>query len=66
VTTASGDLLIFDCGTGARGLAADLMAEASKAIKANILLGHTHWDHIQGFPFSARRSSTETRCDLWP
>ena len=51
LTTASGDLLIFDCGTGARGLAAELMARGKQAIKANILLGHTHWDHIQGFPF---------------
>jgi len=51
LTTANGDLLIFDCGTGARGLAADLMAQGKKAINANILLGHTHWDHIQGFPF---------------
>jgi CheY-like chemotaxis protein len=51
VTTASGDLLVFDCGTGARGLAADLMGRGKKAINANILLGHTHWDHIQGFPF---------------
>jgi CheY-like chemotaxis protein/phosphoribosyl 1,2-cyclic phosphodiesterase len=51
LTTASGELLIFDCGTGARGLAAGLMARGSKAIHSNILLGHTHWDHIQGFPF---------------
>ncbi len=51
LTTASGDLLIFDCGTGARGLAAELMTRGMQAINANILLGHTHWDHIQGFPF---------------
>ncbi len=51
LTTASGDLLIFDCGTGAHRLAAELMAQGKKAINANILLGHTHWDHIQGFPF---------------
>ncbi len=51
VTTANGDLLILDCGTGAHGLAAELMAQGKKAIDANILLGHTHWDHIQGFPF---------------
>ena len=51
LTTIDGDLLIFDCGTGARGLAAELMAQGKKAINANILLGHTHWDHIQGFPF---------------
>ena len=51
VTTANGDLLILDCGTGARQLGAALMAQGKKAINANILLGHTHWDHIQGFPF---------------
>ena len=51
LTTASGDLLIFDCGTGARGLSAELMAQGKRGINANILLGHTHWDHIQGFPF---------------
>jgi len=51
VTTNDGTLLIFDCGTGAHRLAGNLMAEAEKPIDANILLGHTHWDHIQGFPF---------------
>ena len=55
LTTDAGDLLIFDCGTGARPLAAALMAQSTakgnKSIKANILVGHTHWDHIQGFPF---------------
>jgi CheY-like chemotaxis protein/phosphoribosyl 1,2-cyclic phosphodiesterase len=51
LTTAGGDLLIFDCGTGAHRLAATLMAQGKKAVSANILLGHTHWDHIQGFPF---------------
>jgi CheY-like chemotaxis protein/phosphoribosyl 1,2-cyclic phosphodiesterase len=51
MTTANGDLLIFDCGTGAHRLAAELMAQGKNAIDAKILLGHTHWDHIQGFPF---------------
>jgi CheY-like chemotaxis protein/phosphoribosyl 1,2-cyclic phosphodiesterase len=51
LTTASGDVLILDCGTGARQLGAELLAERRQAIHSNILLGHTHWDHIQGFPF---------------
>src|SRR5471030_431611 len=51
LTTASGDLLILDCGTGAHRLAGELMAQGRTAINSNILLGHTHWDHIQGFPF---------------
>lgn len=54
LTSDNGELLILDCGTGAHMLAAELMGKENKAanvIKANILLGHTHWDHIQGFPF---------------
>ena len=51
LTTADGGLLILDCGTGARPLAAALMARSKAPIHANILVGHTHWDHIQGFPF---------------
>ena len=46
ITTDSGDLLILDCGTGAHGLATKLMSEARGSIHANILLGHTHCDHI--------------------
>ena len=51
VTTASGEVLILDCGTGARPLASTLMAPGRRPIHTNILIGHTHWDHIQGFPF---------------
>ena len=51
VVTGAGRRFIFDCGTGARPLGAWLMANAPKPIEAAILLSHTHWDHIQGFPF---------------
>jgi CheY-like chemotaxis protein/phosphoribosyl 1,2-cyclic phosphodiesterase len=53
VITNSGARIIFDCGTGARSLGAHLMANAAKPITATIALSHTHWDHIQGFPFFA-------------
>jgi CheY-like chemotaxis protein/phosphoribosyl 1,2-cyclic phosphodiesterase len=53
VVTNSGARFIFDCGTGARVLGAHLMAHARKPIVATIMLTHTHWDHIQGFPFFA-------------
>src|SRR5260370_22973724 len=53
VTTKSGRRFIFDCGTGARLLGAHLMAHEPKPISATILLTHTHWDHIQVFPFFA-------------
>ncbi len=51
VTTEDGGHLILDCGTGARQLGNELLTAASKPIQGSILLGHTHWDHIQGFPF---------------
>jgi len=53
VTTSGGGCFMFDCGTGARALGAKLVAHAPKPISATILLSHTHWDHIQGFPFFA-------------
>ena len=51
VTTNGGACFILDCGTGARALGAALMAQTPGPITATILLSHTHWDHIQGFPF---------------
>jgi len=53
VETGSGVRFIFDCGTGARLLGTYLMANGPWPVTANILLSHTHWDHIQGFPFFA-------------
>ena len=51
--TDAGQHLVIDCGTGARMLGLTLMQEAPRPFKAAILLSHTHWDHIQGFPFFA-------------
>ena len=53
VVSDAGQRLIFDCGTGARPLGVRLMTREPKPIQATILLSHTHWDHIQGFPFFA-------------
>ena len=52
--TRGGTLLILDSGTGMRALGESLLregAEAETGIHGHILLSHTHWDHIQGFPF---------------
>lgn len=43
-------LVIFDAGTGIRGLGEALMA-TGESVNAFLLIGHPHWDHIQGFPF---------------
>ena len=53
VTTRGGARFILDCGTGARALGAAMMEQARGQLSATILLSHTHWDHIQGFPFFA-------------
>jgi phosphoribosyl 1,2-cyclic phosphodiesterase len=46
-----GRLVILDAGSGLRPLGHELMAHRNGAITADILLSHTHWDHIQGLPF---------------
>jgi phosphoribosyl 1,2-cyclic phosphodiesterase/peroxiredoxin len=63
LTTDTGHLYILDCGSGLRELGAFLMSpewphgfqhtngKTDKIIEGYILLSHTHWDHIQGFPF---------------
>jgi CheY-like chemotaxis protein len=51
VVTKAGQRFIFDCGTGARVLGNHLLASGVKPITANLMLSHSHWDHIQGFPF---------------
>ena len=50
----AGSLLIADCGSGLRMLGKSWMKEfAGQPIRANILITHFHWDHIQGLPFFA-------------
>ncbi len=62
LTTDSGHNLIFDAGTGIRNLDSDLIRNSLDqplsfpdldipALDIIIILSHTHWDHIQGFPF---------------
>ena len=51
VAVEAGDqLVILDAGTGIRALGAQLVERQQGAIRAEILLSHTHWDHIQGLP----------------
>ena len=45
-------ILIFDAGTGIRELGDSLLREfRAQPIRASLFVGHTHWDHIQGWPF---------------
>ena len=42
---------IFDAGSGIRDLGVEVLGTARR--KLHLFITHTHWDHIQGFPFFA-------------
>ena len=49
---AEGQIIILDAGTGLRLLGRELDREfKDQPLQLNLLLSHTHWDHIQGLPF---------------
>lgn len=43
-------VFIFDAGTGIRECGNYLLSKG-KHVQGAIFISHTHWDHIQGFPF---------------
>jgi phosphoribosyl 1,2-cyclic phosphodiesterase len=46
-------VFICDAGSGIRELGKDLVARTPRPQVLHLLITHTHWDHIQGFPFFA-------------
>lgn len=54
--------LLLDAGTGLRGLGA-LLGE--RAFRGALLLGHLHWDHTQGLPFSRAVDDAAAEVHLW-
>jgi diguanylate cyclase (GGDEF)-like protein len=51
VRSGEGTQIILDCGTGARALGLHMIHAATPPVRLHLFVGHTHWDHIQGFPF---------------
>ncbi len=47
-----GQVIVLDAGSGIRRLGQSLAAEfRDRSLNITLLVSHTHWDHIQGFPF---------------
>src|SRR2546430_480421 len=50
VESSGGQVVILDAGTGIRALGLELVERQNGAVRAEILLSHARWDHIQGLP----------------
>jgi ribonuclease BN (tRNA processing enzyme) len=58
--------VILDAGSGLRPLGHELMKQQRNgALTADILLSHTHWDHIQGLPFFKPLSALGTSVSIY-
>ncbi|MBM3555800.1 MAG: MBL fold metallo-hydrolase [Alphaproteobacteria bacterium] len=61
--SCAGRRIIFDAGTGIRNLGHWLMKKNVK--RAMLMLSHTHWDHINGFPFFSPAFRKENEFDIY-
>jgi CheY-like chemotaxis protein len=57
------DRILIDAGTGIRPLGKLLLQEEDRNI--HLFLGHTHWDHVTGFPFFNPIYRPDTHIDIW-
>ncbi len=60
-----GRLVVLDAGTGIRLLGRELVERGNGTLEVDLLLTHTHWDHIQGIPFFAPFASEGTEVRVW-
>ncbi|MEL3908083.1 MAG: MBL fold metallo-hydrolase [Treponemataceae bacterium] len=63
VQTSDGTRIIFDAGSGLRGLGNDLIKRADYKTNRtyHLAISHFHWDHIQGLPFFAPAYDPENK-----
>ncbi|MCA8929159.1 MAG: MBL fold metallo-hydrolase [Alphaproteobacteria bacterium] len=61
--TCGGRRVVIDGGTGLRLLGREMAAEGQ--VQADILLSHTHLDHIEGFPFFAPAFVPGNQFRIW-
>ena len=58
-----GKRLIFDAGTGLHVLGKSLLSQMP--VEGHILFTHSHWDHIQGFPFFTPAFISGNKFDIY-
>ena len=62
VTLDDGTVLIFDAGTGIRGLGAEL---AERGARRSSCCSHLHLDHLEGLRFFAPLWDEAVKVDVW-
>lgn len=63
---ADGQIIILDAGTGIRPLGLSMVQEfKNRPVAVTLLLTHTHWDHIQGFPFFVPAYNSRNRIRIF-
>jgi phosphoribosyl 1,2-cyclic phosphodiesterase len=58
-------VFICDAGSGIRALGKDLLERDPVPRELHLLITHTHWDHIQGFPFFDPCHRKDLRINLY-
>jgi phosphoribosyl 1,2-cyclic phosphodiesterase len=57
--------IVLDAGTGLRGLGDALLNDPDPPRHIVLLITHTHWDHIIGFPFFTPLFEPHTRLEIY-
>ena len=57
------DVIIIDSGTGIRQLGDELLGSDVENI--HLIIGHSHWDHVMGFPFFAPVYKSKYNVDIY-
>ncbi|HET6406740.1 MAG TPA: response regulator, partial [Chthoniobacteraceae bacterium] len=61
-----GRIIVLDAGSGIRPLGLSLLEEfPNESIDVTLLITHTHWDHIQGFPFFSPAYDSRNRIRIY-
>jgi phosphoribosyl 1,2-cyclic phosphodiesterase len=58
-------ILILDAGTGIRPLGNALSTRPDSNLEVDLLVSHTHWDHIQGLPFFVPLFDGKNAVRIW-